>query len=255
MRVKASSTIKPAEPTPKYRLWLSDLDLIQPVTHAPTVYFYRPNSPNIPTSFFSPDIMKKGLSQTLVHFYLLARRLRYNEGSRLEIDCNEEGTVFYEVECDVDIDDFGDFKPTTELIDLVPHVDYSTHLGEWPLLLVQLTLFRCGGISLGLAISHMTTDGMSAAHFVSSWAKIARTGTSQIDQMPLLDRTPLRARDPPVKPAFDHGEFKPPPLLFGREDNEEEEQGDYGRDVQVHKPTSECHQGSRKHGPEWCYWT
>ncbi|XXG45746.1 hypothetical protein AAC387_Pa02g0743 [Persea americana] len=97
MRVKASSTIKPAAPTPKHRLWLSDLDLFSPSTHPPIVYFYKPNNPNTTTSF-SPDIMKNGLSRTLVHFYPLAGRLRYDESGRLEIDCNEAGVIFYEVE-------------------------------------------------------------------------------------------------------------------------------------------------------------
>ncbi|KAJ8617315.1 hypothetical protein MRB53_013501 [Persea americana] len=217
VRVKASSTIKPAEPTPKHRLWVSDLDLIQPVTHAPTVYFYKANTSNTTTTFFSPYIMKNSLSQTLVHFYPLTGRLLYDESRRLEIDCNEAGIIFYEAESDVEIDDFGDFKPTPELRNLAPHIDYTTDITEWPLLLVQLTVFRCGGISLGLATSHTAMDGQSASHFVSTWAKIARSGTSNVCVPPFMDRTLLRARDPPVEPAFNHEEFKPPPRLLDQE--------------------------------------
>ncbi|RWR72440.1 spermidine hydroxycinnamoyl transferase [Cinnamomum micranthum f. kanehirae] len=213
MRVKASSTIKPAAPTPKHRLWLSDLDLIMPSTHATIIYFYKPNNPNTTTSFFSPDIMKNSLSQTLVHFYPLAGRLHYDESGRLEIDCNEAGVIFYEAESDVEIDDFGDFKITPELRDLAPHVDYTTRITEWPLMLLQLTVFRCGGVSLGFATSHTAMDGPSAAHFFCTWAKIACTGKADICMPPCLDRTLLRVRDPSVKPVFKHEEFKPPPRL------------------------------------------
>ncbi|XXG58596.1 hypothetical protein AAC387_Pa04g0873 [Persea americana] len=224
VRVKASSTIKPAEPTPKHRLWVSDLDLIQPVTHAPTVYFYKHNTSNTTTTFFSPYIMKNALSQTLVHFYPLAGRLSYDESRRLEIDCNEAGVIFYEAESDVEINDFGDFKPTPELRNLAPHIDYTTDITEWPLLLVQLTVFRCGGISLGLAAGHTAMDGPSASHFVSTWAKIACTGTSNVCVQPFMDRTLLRARDPPVEPAFEHEEFNPPPRLPDQEGGGGEEE-------------------------------
>ncbi|XXG45748.1 hypothetical protein AAC387_Pa02g0745 [Persea americana] len=221
MRVKASSTIKPAAPTPKHRLWLSDLDLIATYTHRTIVYFYKPNNPNTTTSFFSPDIMKNSLSQTLVHFYPLAGRLRYDESGRLEIDCNEAGVIFYEAESDVDIDDFGDFKITPELRDLAPRVDYTTDITEWPLILLQLTVFRCGGVSLGFAAHHTAMDGPSASHFLCTWAKIACTGRADIFMPPFLDRTLLRVRDPSVKPAFEHEEFKPPPRLDHGGDEEE----------------------------------
>uniref|UniRef100_A0A5B7AWD0 Putative spermidine hydroxycinnamoyl transferase-like n=1 Tax=Davidia involucrata TaxID=16924 RepID=A0A5B7AWD0_DAVIN len=205
------------------RLPVSDCDQFMAITHAPTIYFYRPTT----TSFSVPSAiqtLKNSLSQALVHFYPLAGRLHWsgNGGGRLELECNAMGAQLYEAESVAKINDFGDFRPTPELRALIPSVDYSSTspIHELPLLLVQLTKLSCGGVSLGLALSHIIIDGASALHFIAEWARIARG--EPLDMLPFLDRTLLLAGDPPTPPRFDHAEFSPPPLLIGQSDNTEE---------------------------------
>lgn len=67
-----------------------------------------------------------------------------------------------------------------------------------------MTKFRCGGFVLGLAMNHCMFDGLGAMEFVNSWGETARG--LQLSVPPVLDRTILRARDPPV-PRFPHHEF------------------------------------------------
>ncbi len=66
------------------------------------------------------------------------------------------------IDSPIKLDELGDFAPTETVQELVPKVDYSTPIENWPLLLVQLTRFRCGGICLGAAISHTVVDGQAA---------------------------------------------------------------------------------------------
>jgi omega-hydroxypalmitate O-feruloyl transferase len=71
---------------------------------------------------------------------------------------------------------------------------------------LQVTRFKCGGFALGLAMNHCMFDGLGAMEFVNSWAETAR-GAAELTVPPFLDRTLLRARDPPVI-SFEHHEFE-----------------------------------------------
>ncbi|XP_062090006.1 shikimate O-hydroxycinnamoyltransferase-like [Humulus lupulus] len=205
IKEKESSMVKPAEKTPRRRLWLSILDMmINSHTHVPILYFYRSN--NGASNFFDANILKQALSKVLVPFYPIAGRLRLDGGGRTEIDCNEEGVLFVTAETTAVIDDLGDFAPSQELRRLTPTVDYSLGISSYPLLLSQVTYFKCGGVSLGIGFNQQLADGPSAFHFIESWSKIARG--LDITIPPFLERTLLRPRNPP-QPSFHHIEYQP----------------------------------------------
>lgn len=44
-----------------------------------------------------------------------------------------------------------------------------------PLLTVQLTSFRCGGVVLGVSFHHLVTDGAGFFNFMAAWAALARS--------------------------------------------------------------------------------
>ncbi|CAH9144523.1 unnamed protein product [Cuscuta epithymum] len=206
--MKDSTMVKPAKPTPAKRLWNSNLDLIVGRIHLLTVYFYKPNgSPN----FFDSKVMKEALSNVLVSFYPMAGRLARDEEGRLEIDCNGEGALFVEAESDASIDDFGDFVPSLELRKFIPSVDTSGDISSFPLVIFQVTRFKCGGVCLGTGAFHTLSDGVSSLHFINTWSDVARGLAVAVP--PFIDRTLLRARDPPT-PAFAHSEYDHPPKLL-----------------------------------------
>ncbi|CAN4096581.1 unnamed protein product [Withania somnifera] len=90
---------------------------------------------------------------------------------------------------------------------LIPSVDTSADdISSFPLFFCQVTRFKCGGVCLGCGISHILADGVSGIHFINAWSEIAR-GLS-ISVPPLIDRSLVRARDPPM-PAFEHVEYHP----------------------------------------------
>ncbi|KAJ4957767.1 hypothetical protein NE237_024878 [Protea cynaroides] len=215
LTLKASHTVTPAHPTPSGKLWLSESDQVKPLTHAPTIYFYRPTSGDVAAAS-AIDILRDSLSKVLVQFYPLAGRVHSIGGGRLELECNALGAKLFEAESEAVINDFGDFRPTPEIRKLIPRVDYNTPINELPLLLMQLTRFHCGGIAVGVAISHIIVDGLTALQFINSWAKVARG--EKLEVTLFLDRTVLHASEPPVEPIFDHVEFGSPPVLLGRSD-------------------------------------
>ena len=66
-------------------------------------------------------------------------------------------------------------------------------------------------MSLGIGVEHRLAEGTSGLHFVKEWSKIARG--LDLTLPPLIDRTLLRARDPP-QPTFAHIEYLPSPTLM-----------------------------------------
>ncbi|KAL6206775.1 hypothetical protein ACLB2K_024022 [Fragaria x ananassa] len=214
VRLMESTVVRPATETPRQSLWLSNMDLVMPSTHTPSIYIY-----NKPKGADKVDmaVLKDSLSKALVPFYPLAGRLKQNmdEGDkgrrRLEIDCNAEGALFVVADSSSCIDDLGDFAPTPEFgRGLLPTVDYSGGISSYPLLLVQITYFKCGAVALGVRLDHHLADGLSALHFINTWSDIARGADIAIP--PTIDRTLLRAREQP-RTLLDHNHhivYQPP---------------------------------------------
>ncbi|KAM1114082.1 hypothetical protein TB1_046019 [Malus domestica] len=207
--IRESTMVKPAEETPKKALWNSNVDLVIPSIHTASVYFYRPNQ-NGGSNFFDPVVLKHALSKALVPFYPMARRLKRNDDGCIQIDCGGQGALFVEAETGSILDDFRDFAPTLELRRLIPAVDYSAGISTYALLVLQVTYFKCGGVSLGVGMQHHVADGFSGLHFINTWSDIARGLDLTIP--PFIARTLLRGRDPP-QPAFHHIEYQPAPLM------------------------------------------
>ncbi|XP_073317598.1 shikimate O-hydroxycinnamoyltransferase-like [Primulina huaijiensis] len=205
--VKNSTVVAPAAATPNVSLWIANVDVVAASYHLSSVYFYRPTGAE---DFFDPAVLKEALGRVLVPFYPLAGRLKRDGNGRLEIDCKAEGVLFVEAECEGVVDDFGDFAPTMELRRLIPAVDYTPGISSYPLSVLQVTYFKCGGVSLGVGMQHNVLDGISGLHFINTWSDMARG--LDITISPFIDRTLLRARDPP-QPQFEHIEYQPPPSM------------------------------------------
>ncbi|EEF33009.1 Anthranilate N-benzoyltransferase protein, putative [Ricinus communis] len=207
------------EDTPSEHIWLSNLDLLQSRSHLPSAYLYKPNGSS---GFFETKVLKEALSKVLVPFYPVAGRLGKDEKGRLEIHCSsDKGVLFTEAEADSAMDELGDFLRDDVLRFLVPKVDYSNAIDSYPLLVLQVTTFTCGGVSLGVGWHHTLADGYSALHFTMSWSSISRGLPISIP--PFHDRTVLRCRDPPA-PVFPHIEYDEPPALYISPQDQKENQ-------------------------------
>ncbi|CAM6089581.1 unnamed protein product [Calypogeia fissa] len=196
-QVGETEIIVPAEPTPNGRVFLSNIDLCL-VIPVETVYFY-PANPNKSVDTLVTTL-KEALRKVLVPYHFMTGRLK-SEGPgsrRLEIDLNRAGAQFSEYRSEVRISDLGDVVQPNQLFrKLVPikFLNVSSVL-DTPLLAVQVTIFACGGYTMGFMMSHAIFDGPGAIDFFLNFTSIAR-GEGLLFT-PTYDRTSLKARVPPI---------------------------------------------------------
>ena len=192
VEVISKETIKPSSPTPDNlrHQQLSFLDQIQPPVYMPLVLFY----PKVEGANFSKvqqcDKIKKSLSEALTLFYPLAGRVKGN----LYVDCNDEGVHYMEAEAKCKLSEFLENPNPAELNKFLPYE--LDHPNELPIA-VQGTFFDCGGLVIGVVMSHKVSDALSVVMFLKSWTAIAR-GESNI-----------------VSPQFHSAKLFPPKALSG----------------------------------------
>ncbi|KAI5332717.1 hypothetical protein L3X38_022846 [Prunus dulcis] len=162
-------TIKPSSPTPHYlrNFKLSLLDQLGPVAYEPLVLFYPKNG--IATPEKSVWIIKKSLSETLTRFYPLAGRIKGN----ISIDCNDHGVDYVEARVSGLLSTFLSKPDAQTLRKLLPVDAESPEAGRGPLLLVQANVFDCGGLAIGVCMSHKLADAASLSTFIMAWSATA----------------------------------------------------------------------------------
>ncbi|XP_042035395.1 vinorine synthase-like [Salvia splendens] len=196
-------TIKPSSPTPKslQKYQLSFLDQLAFTTFIPFVYFYTPN-PNFSKSLKSNQL-KKSLSEALSIYYPLAGRLVGN----LYVECNDAGFAFIEGEADCDVSQFIADPNDKSLEKFLPQ--NKTKEFHNLFLAVRVTYFRCGGVGVGIVLSHKIVDGLSSLSFVNTWSALARGGGG--------DAT-LPNFDVAYAPPLDILSFEPPVMELATEE-------------------------------------
>ncbi|XP_010939233.1 omega-hydroxypalmitate O-feruloyl transferase [Elaeis guineensis] len=195
--------VYPAEETADEYYFLSNLDQNIAVIMK-SVHLFKANETR--GSEDAGRVIKEALAKILVHFYPLAGSLTISSEGKLIVKCDGHGVPFVEAVAECAMEVLGDIStPDSEKLGKLVYIDpRAKNLLETPLLTVQVTRFKCGSFVLGLAMNHCMVDGLSCMDFLSSWAEVARG--RPLSTPPFLDRTILRARQPP-KPEFPHHEF------------------------------------------------
>ncbi|KAI5067377.1 hypothetical protein GOP47_0017905 [Adiantum capillus-veneris] len=200
MKIERTKThlVKPLAPsdgTP-LQVKLSSSDLAIPRVHVEVLYAY--NAP-VPAT----QSLEEGLSKVLDKYREWAGRLTKDASGHPGIELNDAGAILIEAQADGNLQDMWPFNPSHLLLDLIP-----INRGVLELLLIQVTRFACGGMTLGVARHHQVADGEAASEFMEAWASAVKG--LPIASCPLHDRSALMARDPPL-PVFDHKEYQKPP--------------------------------------------
>ncbi|XP_038718672.1 stemmadenine O-acetyltransferase-like [Tripterygium wilfordii] len=168
VQITSKDTIKPSSPTPPHlrNYKLSLLDHLIPAPYAPIVLFYPCNTDYV----ISLDLLRQSLSKTLTRFYPLAGTMKDD----LSIDCNDEGAYYVETRVNCTLDHFLT-KPDLVLIhkffpcDLILKESAGTFASNF-----QVNVFECGGIAIGICISHKVVDGAALSTFIKAWSGAAR---------------------------------------------------------------------------------
>ncbi|XP_021832806.1 vinorine synthase-like isoform X2 [Prunus avium] len=170
VEVITKETIKPSSPTPHHlhHHQLSFLDQLAPHAYVPFLYFYEFNSSTNITQI--SNLLKTSLSKVLIQYYPFAGRVRNN----LFVHCKDQGIPFSEVQVKTHLlSDVITNPCLSELHKLLPFkLDEVTETA----LGVQLNVFECGGIAVGLCISHRIADARSCFTFVNNWAAASNCG-------------------------------------------------------------------------------
>ena len=168
---QSSKLVKPFVPTPPtlrhYKIGLVD-ELMPFINVGVALYF--PTNSNHDTEFVT--CLEKSLEKTLTRFYPLAGRF---VNKTLTIDCNDQGVEFIHAKVNIKLQDIlapnvnGKFAD-----DFVPSNKFAIDQFHEPLLTVQVTIFECGGVALGVNVSHKIVDASTLSTFVSEWAAMNR---------------------------------------------------------------------------------
>ncbi|OVA16382.1 Transferase [Macleaya cordata] len=200
VEVVLRETIKPSRPTPHYlrTFNLSFLDQTAPAVYAPLILLYvdpiihhtntivkQSSSSSSSTSSKSRcDLLKKSLSETLTGYYTLAGRMKDDSFS---VNCNDAGIEYVEARVttnnNVRLSDVIENPDIHQLVDqFLPCEPAGFKISSKPLLAVQVNLFDCGGMVIGLLIYHTLADASSLITFIKDWAAIARGGATDHDE-------------------------------------------------------------------------
>ena len=181
VQVLSNETIKPSSPTPDHlrHYKLSFLDQISPRIYSPIIYYYAMNDLGDETNYVAgiSEKLKKSLSQALTLYYPLAGRFS-DVGDSLQ--CDDEGVPYKEARViKTKLDDVLKDPVPLELNKLLPFE--LDEVAELPLG-VQLNVFACGGLAVGVCVSHRLGDALSVLVFIRTWMAIARR--EDIDALP-----------------------------------------------------------------------
>ncbi|TKY66150.1 Shikimate O-hydroxycinnamoyltransferase [Spatholobus suberectus] len=211
--------IAPEQPTPRKRMFLSNIDLSL-VVYQDSASFFDPPSSQMSFSEICSKLYS-ALSKMLVQYDFMAGRLvpSLEENHRFEIDCNGAGVVVAAARTDRKLSEFGVISaPNAELRELVVFLhgegDQETDVKERPLASLQLTQFGCGSLALASRYNHCTLDGLAIRDFEVNLAALTRGDDLII--VPNADRTLLRARNPPkiCHPHFEYSKSTDTHNLF-----------------------------------------
>ncbi|XP_057977219.1 stemmadenine O-acetyltransferase-like [Malania oleifera] len=177
VEIISRENIKPSSPTPPHlRTYkISLLDQLIPSSYIALIFYYRPAKINTRymISANSQHHLKQSLSQTLTRFYPLAGKIKDDRS----IDCNDSGALYVHAQIRHNLSTILTLPDIFSLHHQFLPVDTiwkesSTHSSH--VALIQATFFSCGGIAIGICVSHKVADGVTLISFAKAWAATAR---------------------------------------------------------------------------------
>ncbi|KAL6342687.1 hypothetical protein AAG906_013093 [Vitis piasezkii] len=147
----------------------------------------------------------------LNHYYWTCGRFRRSNSGRPLIKCNDCGVRMIEAKCEKTIDEWLEMKDSSLTKLLVSNHIVGPELPFSPLVFLQVTSFKCGGMSLGLSWAHVLGDAFSASDFINMW------GQAMANQLPQHPVDLPKSSSMLVKPA-NRSQLATDPLSIKRVD-------------------------------------
>ncbi|KAL6180118.1 hypothetical protein ACLB2K_046786 [Fragaria x ananassa] len=149
---------------------LTNMDLAMKLHYIKGVYFFKSEA----VEGLTAKDLKKPMFQLLQLYFAVSGRIRRSGTGRPFIKCNDSGVRTVEARCDDTIDEW--LTRAVEDDSVFDGLAYNQALGDpdlgfSPLVFVQFTWFKCGGMSVGLGWANVLGDVFSASTFINLWGK------------------------------------------------------------------------------------
>ncbi|XP_065867595.1 stemmadenine O-acetyltransferase-like [Euphorbia lathyris] len=142
------------------------LDQLIPNTYTPLILFYNTKNFHLKNTQITAQL-KWSLSKTLNLYYPLSGRVKDN----LIIENFDSGVPYFEARVNSHLSDFLRDHQIETLNRFLPYQNFYRQLDPTiPQLAVQVNVFDCGSIALGLCLSHKIMDGITSCSFLKTWA-------------------------------------------------------------------------------------
>ena len=178
VQIISKKLIKPSVPTPSHlrNMSLSLMDIRFPPRTIPFIFYYQAHGNCHPDTVEHVERLKrleKSLSEILTLYYPLAGR--YVE-EKLSIDCNDEGVEYAKALVNGKLSQIlqGHFE-IKDLNRFVPD-NQEEESATSPQVAIQINIFSCGGIAIGLLTSRRIIDAFTSSLFTNGWAKACKVG-------------------------------------------------------------------------------
>ncbi|CAI9117581.1 OLC1v1018986C2 [Oldenlandia corymbosa var. corymbosa] len=120
------------------------------------------------------------------HYNVTAGRFRRSESGRPIIKCNDCGVRMIEAQCEKTLDEWLEMKDSDSALErlLFSEQIIGPELSFSPLVYLQYTKFKCGGMAVGLSWAHVLGDAFSAAEFMNNLGRILAGKEPKISTQP-----------------------------------------------------------------------
>ncbi|XP_025822068.1 protein ECERIFERUM 26-like [Panicum hallii] len=156
---------------------LADADLLHKLHYLRAVHVFRAPAPGDAAALAVREL-KEPMFPWLDMYFPVSGRLRRRDGEaapgRPYVRCNDCGVRIVEAAVDATVEEW--LEQEAERGGLCKPLAYDKVIGPElffsPLLYVQITSFKCGGMALGFTWAHLIGDIPSAAACFSTWAQL-----------------------------------------------------------------------------------
>ncbi|XP_051126450.1 protein ECERIFERUM 26-like [Andrographis paniculata] len=168
------STVVPGSITGEDNTYqFTDLDLAMKLHYITTVHFYGAAA----VEGLGIYDFKKPMFLWLQHCYPICGRIRRRDGGRPFIKCNDSGVRIVEADCSMTVAEWLDRRGGGDHHRLLVYHQpiFANDFGFTPLVFLQLTKFKCGGLCVGMRWAHFLGDAFSATQCINLWGEILAT--------------------------------------------------------------------------------
>jgi len=184
------------------------LDLAMKLHYLKVVYLYDSKA----AQGLTIAKIKESMFSVFNHYFITCGRFRRSDSGRPFIKCNDCGARTIEAKCTKTLDEWLAMRDWPSYKLLVSQQVIGPELSFSPPVLLQVTQFKCGGISLGLSWAHVLGDPLSASDFINLWGQtLNNLSLKSPFNIPRSAPTPLKSgleKDPAtvkrVDPVGDH---------------------------------------------------